>query len=102
MASQAYCSAGTTGRTHDPKSAEGSMSAISGTRRAMKEMADGTIRVQIDIDPSCRSDFLSPFPNIDMPVALASLFANLDQSKDFVSHNSPYLDATPKACPTAS
>jgi len=52
------------------------MSAISGTRRAMKEMADGTIRVQIDIDPSCRGDFLSLFPNIDMPVALAPLRAD--------------------------
>src|SRR3546814_20450072 len=96
MASQAYCSAGPTGRTHDPKSAEGSMSAISGTRRAMKEMADGTIRVQIDIDPSCRGDFLSLFPNIDMPVALAPLVANFEQSKEFVSHNSPDVDDKPK------
>lgn len=55
------------------------MSAISGTRRAMKEMADGTIRVQIDIDPSCRGDFLSLFPNIDMPVALAPLRADFEQ-----------------------
>ena len=56
------------------------MSAISGTRRAMKEMADGTIRVQIDIDPSCRGDFLSLFPNIDMPVALAPLRADFEQA----------------------
>ncbi len=55
--------------------------AISGTRRAMKEMADGTIRVQVDIDPTCRTDFLKLFPNIDMPVALAPLRADFEQSK---------------------
>lgn len=56
------------------------MSAISGTRRAMKEMADGTIRVQVDIDPSCRADFLRLFPNIDMPVALAPLVADFERA----------------------
>lgn len=55
------------------------MKAISGTRRAMKEMADGTIRVQVDIDPSCRSSFLQLFPNIDMPVALAPLEADFER-----------------------
>jgi hypothetical protein len=55
------------------------MSAISGTRRAMKEMADGTIRVQIDIDPACRAQFLALFPNIDMPVALAPLVADFER-----------------------
>ena len=55
------------------------MEAISGTRRAMKEMADGTIRVQVDIDPSCRTSFLQLFPNIDMPVALAPLRADFEQ-----------------------
>lgn len=56
------------------------MTAISGTRRAMKEMADGTIRVQVDIDPTCRAQFLSMFPNIDMPVALAPLRADFEQA----------------------
>ncbi|WP_322997933.1 hypothetical protein [Castellaniella sp.] len=56
------------------------MEAISGTRRAMKEMADGTIRVQVDIDPSCRAAFLQLFPNIDMPVALAPLRADFERS----------------------
>lgn len=55
------------------------MEAISGTRRAMKEMADGTIRVQVDIDPSCRAAFLQLFPNIDMPVALAPLVADFER-----------------------
>jgi hypothetical protein len=39
----------------------------------MKELVDGTIRVQIDIDPPFRAAFLSMFPNIDMPIALAPL-----------------------------
>ena len=54
-------------------------SGISGTRRAMKEMADGTIRVQVDIDPAFRMAFLQMFPNIDMPVALAPLRADFEQ-----------------------
>lgn len=58
------------------------MEAISGTRRAMKEMADGTIRVQVDIDPSCRAAFLQLFPNIDMPVALAPLVADFERQAE--------------------
>lgn len=42
----------------------------------MKEMADGTIRVSIDIDPPHRALFLELFPNIDTPVALAPLNLN--------------------------
>lgn len=47
----------------------------------MKEMADGTIRVQVDIDPACRAQFLQLFPNIDMPVALAPLRADFEQAR---------------------
>jgi hypothetical protein len=47
--------------------------AISGTRRAFKELVDGTIRVQIDVDPDCRRDFLRIFPDIDTRVALAPI-----------------------------
>ncbi len=50
-----------------------SRSAVSGTRRAIRELVDGTIRVQIDIDPAFRSDFHRLFPEIDMMVALAPL-----------------------------
>lgn len=57
------------------------MQAISGTRRSMREMADGTIRVQVDIDPSCKDQFLSLFKNIDMPVAIAPLVADFEQRK---------------------
>lgn len=47
--------------------------AVSGTRRAMKELVDGTLRVQVDIDPEHRRDFLRLFPEIDARVALAPL-----------------------------
>lgn len=47
--------------------------AVAGVRRAIKELVDGTIRVQIDIDPKDKRDFLELFGEIDMPVALAPL-----------------------------
>lgn len=56
------------------------MSAVSGTRRTMKELVDGTIRVQIDIDPLQRGEFLRLFPSIDMPVALAPLAAGFEHA----------------------
>lgn len=52
---------------------------ISGTRRAMKEMADGTLRVQIDIDPRFRAAFFAAFGQIDMPVAIAPLVADFER-----------------------
>lgn len=52
---------------------------ISGTRRAMKEMADGTLRVQIDIDPRFRAAFFAAFGQIDMPVAIAPLVADFEK-----------------------
>ena len=63
------------------------MSVISGTRRGMKELVDGTIRVQIDIDPIHRAEFFAAFSRIDMPVALAPLVANFEKIK-------PYEDKT--------
>lgn len=50
--------------------------AISGTRRAFKELVDGTLRVQIDVDPESRRDFLRLFSDIDMRVAIAPLKAS--------------------------
>ena len=49
------------------------MSAVSGVRRSMRELVDGTIRVQIDIDPQFRDLFLKLFSQIDIPIALAPL-----------------------------
>ena len=63
------------------------MSVISGTRRGMKELVDGTIRVQIDIDPIHRAEFFAAFSRIDMPVAIAPLVANFEKIK-------PYEDKT--------
>lgn len=57
------------------------MSAVSGTRRAIRELSDGTIRVQVDIDPIHRREFLRLFPDIDAPVALAPLVADFDHQK---------------------
>lgn len=56
--------------------------AISGTRRQYKEMADGTLRVQIDIDPQFKAQFLEMFGQIDMPVALAPLQADFERPKE--------------------
>ncbi len=50
--------------------------AISGTRSAFKELVDGTLRVQVDIDPEFRRDFLRLFPDIDTRIALAPIKAN--------------------------
>jgi hypothetical protein len=47
--------------------------AVSGIRRAIRELVDGTIRVQIDIDPRFAADFHKLFGTIDMPVAIAPL-----------------------------
>jgi hypothetical protein len=54
------------------------MNAVSGTRRAFKELADGTIRVQVDVEPSQRAAFFALFGEIDMPIALAPLAADFD------------------------
>lgn len=51
---------------------------LAGTRRAYKELVDGTLRVQIDIEPKDKEDFHRLFPGIDMPVALAPLAAHIN------------------------
>lgn len=56
--------------------------AISGTRRAFKELVDGTLRVQIDVDPEHRKDFLRLFSEIDMRVAIAPLKADAKPAHD--------------------
>ena len=54
---------------------------VSGTRRAIKELVDGTIRVQIDIDPRFRKAFFDLFPDIDAPVAIAPLVDDFEAGK---------------------
>ena len=48
------------------------MDAITGTRRQMKEMADGTIRVTVDIDMQFKDVFLTNFP-IYTPIAIVRM-----------------------------
>ena len=47
--------------------------AIAGTRRTARELVDGTIRVQIDIEPKDRKRFYELLGEVDMHVALAPL-----------------------------
>lgn len=47
--------------------------AVSGTRRQVRELVDGTLEVKIHIDQAYRAVFHRIFPEIDMPVALAPL-----------------------------
>lgn len=47
--------------------------AISGTRRQIRELVDGTIEVKIHIDPAYRKTFHELFPDIDKPIAIAPL-----------------------------
>jgi len=49
------------------------MPVLQATRRAMKELVDGTLRVQIDIEPKFKQRFMELFGQIDMPLAVAPL-----------------------------
>lgn len=69
--------------------------AISGTRRQMRELADGTIRVMIDIDPRFKGDFNRLFPTIDAPVALAPLVKDFER-RDVSSESTRSPDMSKK------
>lgn len=47
--------------------------AIAGVRKAVKELVDGTLRIQIDIEPRDKAAFHRLFPEIDTPVAIAPM-----------------------------
>lgn len=47
--------------------------AISGTRRQVRELVDGTLEVKIHVDPRFKKAFHELFPEIDAPVAIAPL-----------------------------
>lgn len=49
------------------------MAALIVTRRPAKEMADGTLRVQIDVEPNDTRAFLDMFPEQGCPIAVAAL-----------------------------
>ncbi len=50
--------------------------AITGTRRQVRELVDGTLEVKIHVEPRHKGDFHELFPDIDMPVALAPLWGS--------------------------
>ena len=52
------------------------VAAISGTRRQIRELIDGTLELKIHIEPRFKHDFHSLFPEIDMPIAIAPLNLN--------------------------
>ena len=49
------------------------LQALIVTRRPAKEMADGTLRVQFDVEPNDRRQFLNMFPDNGDPIAIAAL-----------------------------
>lgn len=57
------------------------MSAISGTHRTYSLLADGTLRIKVDIEPRDVAKFHAMFPSADMPIALAPLVADFEQHK---------------------
>lgn len=68
--------------------------AISGIRRTIKERVDGSLIVQIEIDMKYKKAFLSLFPDIDMPVAIAPLIANFEKLQP--NHTDDNLDMVTK------
>ena len=60
--------------------------ALWGIRRTARELVDGTIRVQIDIDPKNRKTFNELLGEIDMPVALAPLAPEAVQTQEFAAN----------------
>lgn len=52
---------------------------ISGTRRQIRELVDGSLEVRIHIDPQFKQDFHRLFPSIDMPCALAPLVPDFEK-----------------------
>lgn len=56
--------------------------AISGTRRQVRELVDGTLEVKIHVDPRFKADFHKLFPEIDVPVALAPLKNNFENTEN--------------------
>ena len=55
------------------------MTAISATRRTGRELADGTLRVQFDIEPRDVPQFHKLFPSVDTPVAIAPLVRDFER-----------------------
>jgi hypothetical protein len=52
---------------------------ISGTRRQIRELVDGSLEVRIHIDPRFKKAFHELFPEIDTPVAIAPLVNDFER-----------------------
>lgn len=52
---------------------------ISGTRRQIRELVDGSLEVRVHIDPRFKQDFHRLFPQIDTPVAIAPLALDFER-----------------------
>lgn len=52
---------------------------ISGTRRQIRELVDGSLEVRVHIDPRFKQDFHRLFPQIDTPVAIAPLALDFEK-----------------------
>lgn len=50
--------------------------AITGVRRQIRELVDGSLEIKIHIQPYDKKEFHRLFPEIDMPVAIAPLQVN--------------------------
>ena len=70
------------------------MNAIAATRRTYKELVDGTLRIQFDVEPKDKAAFLALFPNIDMPCALVPLIPGFEQAGDGTEEHGDGFDST--------
>lgn len=69
-------------RPRRPNQREPMTTAISATRRQVRELVDGTLEVRIHIDPTFKRAFYDLFPDIDTPVAIAPLKPDFAQPKE--------------------
>ena len=58
------------------------MNAIAGTHRTYSLLADGTLRIKIDIEPRHVAQFHAMFPGCDLPVALAPLVYGIPEASE--------------------
>lgn len=71
------------------------MGAVAGVRRTMRELVDGTLRVQIDIEPKDADTFRRLLPHVDMPVALAPLLPGFEASTGGDDFDNPEFKTGP-------
>lgn len=55
---------------------------ISGTRRQIRELVDGSLEVRVHIDPRFKADFHRLFPQIDVPIAIAPLALDFERIEE--------------------